>query len=957
MAPNPETWRRVREVFEAALALPAHERSAFVARSCGSDVDLRHEVERMLASHEQAGAFLERRTLTLDADSTTHLQGRRIGPYLISSRIGAGGMGEVYKARDTRLDRTVAIKVLASHVAADSQSRRRFEVEARAAAALSHPHICTLHDVGHEPGSGSKPGIDYLVMEYLEGETLAARLEKGPLPLAVALRHAIQIASALDRAHRVGIVHRDLKPGNIMLTKTGAKLLDFGLAKPYTAMSEPDALTRASELTTPGIIVGTLHYLAPEQIEGREADARTDLFAFGSLLFEMLTARKAFEGNTPASVMAAILEHPHKLVSTLRSEVPPQLDETLKHCLAKDPDDRWQSARDLMFALETLGGVTSPTPAKEAQASRRRSEWVAYGAAATLAAVLAMTLLRQSPESAPAAPVSRLSIPAPEQTTFIGGYGAPHLALSPDGRRLAFVPTPIGGRTLLWMRELDSVAARALPGTDGATYPFWSPDGRSIGFFADGKLKTMDLIAGVPQAIADAPDSRGGAWGDGVIVFAPQLDSPLFRVPVAGGQATAVTTLDASRQETSHRLPSFLPDGRRFLFLVQSGRAENSVVLVASVDSSDTQRLNIRASKAVYAGGFLVFAREQSLMAQPFDLRSLRFMGEPTALRDQVSFRSAIFGDALFSVGGAGTLAYWNGGPSVSSLTWFGRGGETLGTLGKPGDYLSVALSSDEKKVAVELMDPAVRVGDIWTVDATTGISSRLTVDPGWDFGPVWSPDGTEIVFGSIRDGRQSVYRAPAADTGKDQLLLSSSDALGPTDWSPQKGLVVIQNMTKFKVGFVTSAGAAASWNQSVQSSFAEADGRLSPDGRWLLYTSNESGTWDVYARSFPALEQKRRISPEGGSRPMWRGDGKELFYMAPDQSLMAAAVTADPQFSIGIPRRLFQLRTIPIPATQPRRQYAVSSKGDRFLVNTVIEPTTPMPVTVVLNWATTLKK
>ncbi len=896
----------------------------------------------------------------IDADSTTHLEGRQIGPYLLSTRIGAGGMGEVYKARDTRLDRTVAIKVLAAHVASDPDSRQRFEVEARAVAALSHPHICTLHDVGHQASTEFELAVDYLVLEFLDGETLAARLANGPLAVGAALRYAIQIASALDRAHRAGIAHRDLKPGNVMLTKAGAKLLDFGLAKSYvTAVSSAEP-TRARDLTTSGIILGTLHYLSPEQIEGRPADARTDIFAFGSLLYEMLTGRKAFEGSSQAAVMATILERFPTPLSTLVPQAPPALDHILKRCLAKDPDDRWQSARDLMFDLESLGDVAVSTTGSVSEPGyRRRTAWLGWSLAVALGAVL-VTFALTSPESVQVAHLSRLSIAPPEQATFIGGYGAPHLALSPDGQRLALVPTPIGGRTLLWIRDLDTLTARPLTGTDGATYPFWSPDSRSIGFFADGKLKTIASASGVPQVIADAPDSRGGSWGDGQIVFAPQLDGPLYRVPASGGQQTAVTVLDTSHQEASHRLPSFLPDGRRFLFLVQSGRPENSVVLIGSVNSSETHRLNICASKASYAAGFLVFGREQSLLAQPFDPLNLRLSGEPAPLGDQMTFRSAVFGDGVFSVAGDGTMAYWNGGPSVTKLTWFGRGGETLGTVGKPGDYLSVALSSDEKKVAVEVVDPASQLGDIWTIDTHTGISARLTIDPGWDFGPLWSPDGTGVVFGSIRGGRQSLYRIAIAGNGTDELLLSTSDALGPSDWSAKTGQIVLQNMTKYKVGVVAASKVAAkeaSPNLAFQSAFAEADGRLSPDGRWLAYTSNESGTWDVYVRSFPALDRKWRISPDGGSRPMWRQDGKELFYMAPDQMLMAASVTADTQFTAGVPTPLFPLHTIPVPPTQPRRQYAVTSRGDRFLVNTVVEPAVQTTVTVVLNWPAAVKK
>jgi len=960
MAVHPGSWPVVREVFEAALALPSSERAAYVTAACGDDAGLRMEVERMLASHEQAGIFLEQPALLIDTPSTPDLEGRQIGPYLLSARIGAGGMGEVYKARDTRLDRTVAIKVLVSHVAHGWRLHERFEAEARAVAALSHPHICTLYDVGHDASRGSEPAIDYLVMEYLEGETLAGRLANGPLPVAAALRYATQIALALDRAHRAGIVHRDLKPGNVMLTKAGAKLLDFGLAKSY--MTADEAAARDRDLTAPGMILGTLHYLTPEQIDGRETDPRTDIFAFGSVFFEMLTGHKAFEGSSQSVVLAAIRDRAPEALSKFLPHVPLVLHHVLQRCLAKDPEDRWQSARDVAFELELLGDMTtsrtgelSPGDVPAAAPGTRRPVWLGWIAAAVVAGLATTLLALRSAAPAEIAHVSRLSMTPPPQTTFIGGYAAPHFALSPDGQHLAFVPTPIGGRTLLWIRDMDAAAARAVPGTDGATYPFWSPDGRTIGFFADGKLKTIASGGGVPQVVTDAPDARGGAWGDGVIVFAPQLDGPLYRVPASGGQPSAVTSLDTSRQEGSHRLPSFLPDGRRFLFLAMSGAPENSAVVVASIDSPETHRLSIRGSKAIYAGGFLVFSRDDSLMAQRFDDRSMKLLGEPAAIGDQVTSRGSVYGDALFSVGQR-TLAYWNGGPSVTKLTWFGRQGESLGTVGKPGDYLSVSVTPDLKKVAVERLDDTSQVGHIWTIDGETGISTRLTVGAGWDFNPIWAPDGSEILFGSTRRGLHSLYRARITGDGTDRLFLASADALGPSDWSAKTGLLVMQNMTKYKIGVVPMTTGATP-TLAVASPFAEADGRLSPDGRWLAYTSNESGTWDVYVRSFPGLDQKWRISPEGGSRPMWRQNGKELFFMAPDQTLMATSITPDPQFAAGVPRSMFQMRTIPVPPTQPRRQYAVAPNGDRFLVNTVVEPAVPAPVTIVSNWPSAVKK
>ena len=882
--------------------------------------------------------------------------GARLGPYEILSALGSGGMGEVYRARDTRLDRIVAIKVLPAQLASDSQFRERFQHEARAISALDHPHICTLYDVGEQDGTS------FLVMQYLEGETLADRLKKGSLPIDQALRYAIEIADGLDKAHRAGIVHRDLKPGNIMLTKNGAKLLDFGLAKRNAPVVADVGLsmlpTTPPNLTAQGTILGTLHYMAPEQVEGKDTDARTDIFAFGAVLFEMLTGRKAFKGQSQASLIAAILEREPPRLTSVLPQASLFLDHVLKRCLAKDPDDRWQSARDVMLELESLGDLAAPSAGSvPMRVQSRVREWLGWALAAGLLVAIVILLWGRSAGTQQEPLAARLSILPPEHTTFLGGYAAPHLAMSPDGRRLAFVPTPIGGRTLLWIRTLDSLAARPLAGTDGASFPFWSPDGRTIAFFADGKLKSIDSDGGAPHALCDAPDTRGGAWSrDGVIVFAPQLDGPLYRVLASGGQPIAASVLDTSRQETSHRLPSFLPDGRHFLFFAQSGKLENNVVYVGSLDSKDMRPLAILGSKAVYAAGFVLFSRDQSLMAQPFDPSQLQLFGESVSLSNQVAFRSAVAGDALFSVADNGTLAYWDGGQSITSLTWFDRRGKSLGTLGTPGDHYSLALSPDERKVAIEVVDPATKIGNIWVIDVTSGIRSRFTFGPGWNWGPLWSPDGGRLVFGSIRGGPSNLYQKAATGSGTEDLLLKSPDFLGLTDWSSDGGLIVFQNITKFKVGVLPLTGERTP-KLVLRSEFVEGDGRLSPDGRWLAYTSNESGTWDIYVQPFPALDRKWRISPDGGSRPRWRRDGKEIFYVGPDEKLMSVSVTADSSFAASTPAPLFQLRMIPVPLTQPRQQYAVTAKGDRFLVNTVVEPTSPPPVTIVLNWTAALKK
>lgn len=880
--------------------------------------------------------------------------GTRFGVYEITGLIGVGGMGEVYKARDTRLDRIVAIKVLPEHIARDPNLRHRFQREAKALAALSHPHICNIHDVG------SQDGIDFLVMEYLQGETLEQRLKQGAsLSLDQSLQIGIQIAGALSTAHRAGIVHRDLKPGNIMLTKSGAKLLDFGLAKtaaPAVAASLSTSSTTPPNLTVQGTILGTFEYMAPEQIEGKDADGRSDIFAFGVVLHEMVTGRKAFEGATHAALMAAILNSPAPSMSALNSRVSAFLDHVAQRCLMKDPDDRWQSIRDVAIELESAADLFAVSRSKSEKRWHAR-EWLGW---ATAGAILvgALVLMRTGlPSDEQQTPVTRLSVLPPERTTFLGGYSAPHLALSPDGRRLAFVPTPIGGRALLWIRALDSVTSTPIAGTDGATFPFWSPDGRRLAFFADGKLKTIDPQGGPAHVVCDAPDSRGGAWGaDGTIVFTPQLVGPLYRVSANGGEPVAVTKLEPSRQEVSHRLPNFLPDGRHFTFLVQSGTPATSNVRVGSLDSDETHALGIVGSEAIYAQGFLVFRRDESLMVQPFDLSTRQLAEDPVSLGDQVALRNTVYGDGVFSVAENGTLAYWHGGTLLTDITWFNRNGEPLGQLPGGPSHFSLALSPDEQTVVVEAIDDVNQVGNLWMIDVVSGIRSRITSGSA-NWGPVWSPDGRRIAFGSLRNGPSSLYERPVMGAGAERLLLGDADYfIGATDWSSDGRSILIQDLTRFKLGILPLEG-EPTLKPLLQSSFDEGDGRWSPDGRWLAYTSNESGVWDVYVQPFPALDRKWRISPDGGSQPKWRADGKELYYVGPDQRLMAVPVTADSGFRAGVPTALFPLRMVPFPPTQPRQQYAVAANGDRFLVNTFVEPLVPPPVTIVLNWTAALKK
>jgi serine/threonine protein kinase len=636
--------------------------------------------------------------------------GTRLGPYEILSALGAGGMGEVYKARDTRLDRTVAIKVLPAQFAADPEFRERFEREAKAISQLTHPHICTLYDVG------SQDGTDFLVMEYLEGETLADRLAKGALSLEQALQVGIQIADALAKAHRAGVVHRDLKPGNIMVTKTGGKLLDFGLAKTSASVGASAGIsmlpTTPHNLTAQGTILGTFQYMAPEQLEGQEADTRTDIFAFGAVLYETLTGKKAFEGKSQASLIAAILEREPPAISSVQPLSPPILDRVVRKCLAKNPDDRWQTATDLLDELRWVTEASYTASATVSATTRFQSRRLALVSAVAVALLLTsvvltgVILLHRETTSLG---TIRLAVFPPEKATFSVQTGRPEFAVSPDGRLITFSATDIAGKTLLWVQPFDSFTAQPMTETAGATSPFWSPDGRYIGFFAQGKLKKVEVSGGVPQTLCDAAAGEGGTWNrDGLILFSPRNGSVLFRVSDAGGDATAVTALNPSRQEVSHLWPQFLPDGRHFIYLAQSRVAENGGIFLGSIDDEQTKLLVRSDVRAAYASGYLIFARitpgSATLMAQPFDTRRLTFTSEPVRVTEQLGgggIGGNASGAAAFAVSESGVLAFRTarrGGDT--QFVWLDRRGKPLEPVGQPSIYRTHELSPDEERIA-----------------------------------------------------------------------------------------------------------------------------------------------------------------------------------------------------------------------------------------------------------------
>ncbi len=892
--------------------------------------------------------------------------GTRLGPYEIQSALGAGGMGEVYKARDTRLDRSVAIKVLAPEIAADPNLRARFEREARAVAALDHPHICGLYDVGEVDGT------HFLVMPCLEGQTLAARLEKGAMPLDQALTIATQIADALDKAHRQGIVHRDLKPANIMLTKTGAKLLDFGLAK-LRAPGGPIALSGMERLatTTPGTaqgtILGTVQYMAPEQVEGKDADARGDIWALGAVLYEMATGARPFQGDTPASVIGAILKDEPPLLSSRQPVAPSALDQLVSGCLAKDPDDRWQSAADVRRQLDWIakGEGTSgqaETKTTAARPARYRPLLLATTALSLLAAAaMAPGWLAHSRGAAPG--VLRLSIVPPPRATFSAppaSIVSAQVAMSPDGRFVAFTAETPGGRPGLWVRPVDSLDARMLAGTEDATYPFWSPDNRSLGFFSRGKLKTIALAGGPAATLTDAPlDSRGGTWNrQGTILFAPTATAVIYRVSATGGAVTPVTKFDTSRAESSHRFPSFLPDGRYFIYTIRSERAENWGISIASLDSLEGRVLTTGTdwSAQVVPPGHLLYLRGRTLVAQAMDLENRRLTGEAVTIADAVGTTAT--GYASFSASHVGSLLYAPTPGLDGELRWFTRGGAASESLGDAASFLDFELAPHERFVAVSRVDEQQNTADIWTVDLERKVWTRLTSDRANDASALWSPDGSRIAFRSNRRGVADLYQKRSSGSAAEERWLGIGNNLVVSDWSADGQYVLFTNTSSpagSNIWFWPTSGQEKP-TLIVQRPLNAMHGRFSPDGRWLAYASDESGEWQVYVQPFPESGDRRQISAAGGSEPRWRRDGRELFFLGSDMRMMSVDIPAGNALAAGVSRALFQTR-VPLTGNPYRTNYAVSRDGQRFLVNTSTAEGLSSPLTILLNWPALLRR
>ena len=891
--------------------------------------------------------------------------GTKLGPYEIASPLGAGGMGEVYRARDTRLDRTVAIKILPVQFSSDPIRKQRFEREAKTISSLNHPHICVLYDVG------SYDGIDYLVMECVEGETLAKRLERGLLPLEQTLKYGMQIADALDRAHRSGIVHRDLKPGNIMLTSNGAKLLDFGLARPAIPSASLATLSatapQQSPLSDEGTIVGTFQYMSPEQVEGKELDGRSDIFSLGAVLYEMLTGRRAFEGKSQLSVASAILEKEPEPISTRKPLTPPALNFAVKKCLAKVPDERWQSASDLASDLKWIAESSSQAVGVSKTGGSlpsSRTGWTTAGIA--LAALFVGIMVAYFWRPVPGGRVIRSSILPPENFSFgesANSWAA--TAVSPDGSRIVVGVIGQANREMLYVRPLDALTGQILAGTEGASFPFWSPDGRSIGFFADGQLKTIGASSGPVQVLCPAPEGRGGTWNrDGMIVFAPSPVTNLYRIAATGGTPAAVTKLDTARHEDTHRWPQFLPDGRHFLYLARTLDINSSEIHVGSTDSAQPMSVVGAMGNPVYAAdGYLVYPRGNLLVAQTFDTDRFRVSGEAVPIADQVLFNGNV-NYASFSLSANGVLVFKRAvGEGVSELIWSDRNGKTVGQVSEPGPYFGPSLSPDGRKLAVEVYDPRTHANsDIWIYDLTRGSRTRLTYSQSNERNrlPVWSPDGSRVAFSSSRSGHTQIYEKVVSGVGAENVVSPSEGHSYATTWS-QDGQFIAgfqENSQHGGLQFLVLSRLAGdkpiTFLPGISGLSRFTFARISPNGKWIAYSSWESGRGETYISSFPSGAGTWQVSTNGGNDPHWRRDAKELFYISRDDTLMSVEISEQSGSPvIGKSQPLFRTHRV----TSPDWVYDVSPDGTRFLINRLLLPSRPEPITLVMNWDAELKK
>ena len=920
--------------------------------------------------------------------------GTMLGPNEILSLIGAGGMGEVYKARDTRLDRFVAIKTLPAHLADRPELRERFKREAHTLANLKHAHICTLYDIGHQElvaedfdGGGVAPrlpwpsepagsrrtvGIDYLVMEYLEGETLAERLKKGPLPLDQVLRYADELADALTTAHRQSFTHRDIKPGNIMLTKEGSKLLDFGLAKLKQEIAH--AITPPSErptapgtLTQQGTLLGTLQYMAPEQVEGKvdDVDGRTDVFAFGAVVYEMATGKKAFEGQTQASVIAAILKGEPPPMSSLQPMTPPQLERVIRRCLAKEQDERWQTAFDLWHALKWVAqdsaqpappqpAVSATVAAQPARASRRRVLlW--SGVALVVAALASLAVWTLKPT--PAQPVTRTTITLPPGQR-LAALDQPAIAISPDGKNLVYVAVQAGTQQL-FLRPLDSLESKPIAGTEGAVAPFFSPDGQWVGFFAGGKLKKVSVNGGAAVTLANAPTANavGASWSSqGTVAFQPTAAAAqgLQQISQEGGVLQLLTKL--GRGETVHGWPEFLPGSKAVLFAGSRPLASwNNAQIAVQAEGGERKNLAQGTQPRYAATGHLLYTQSGTLMAAPFDARRLALTGAAVPAIEGV-MQSNTTGAAQYSISPTGTLVYLAGGvaASQSRLVWVSRKGEEQPLPAPPHNYIYERVSPDGRRAAVAILEQETQV---WVYDLSRDTLTRLTFEGSVNANPTWSPDGRRIAFGSDRGGPRNLFWQAADGGGGAERLTTSEYTHAANSFSPDGQLLAfieINPETGRDIWVLNLKDHKA--QLFLKTPYDDTGPKFSPDGKWLAYSSDESGRREVYVQPYPGPGGKWQISTDGGQEPVWNPKGGELFYRSGNK-IMAVDVDTKSGFSAGKPRMLFEGPYLPTSGSLP--YYDVSPDGQRFLMLKPVESqaSAPTQINVVLNWFEELKR
>ena len=873
--------------------------------------------------------------------------GTRLGPYEVIAPVGAGGMGEVFKARDTRLERHVAIKILPGEFAQNAQLRMRFEREAKTISQLSHPNICTLYDVGD----------GYLVMELLEGESLADRVAKGPLPINDVLKIGAQICDALDRAHKAGIVHRDLKPGNVMLTKSGAKLLDFGLAKEHDAFGGNVDATVQKPLTEEGTLVGTFQYMAPEQIEGAAVDARTDIFALGVLLYEMVTGRRAFSGRTKTSLIAAIVGGQPERISAVRPLAPQTLEAVILRALAKDPLERWQSALDLRWELLRIAGDLE-TPAERPRA-RSTIAWVAAAAATLLAAALAVWMVTRPK---PAVAVTKFTFDVPQGWIAATELKSGPPAISPDGRSIVFIGTnSSSGRRFLWLRRIDDAEPKLLEGTEDACRPFWSPDSRSVAFFAENgnKLKRIDVSGGPARVICETPYGRGGAWGaNDTILISPGTFVALHRVDARGGKPVPLTTLDAQEREVSHRWPSFLPDGKHFFYVARRINRTSRAVLqdrvyVADVETGGRKLILEASSNIQYVEpGYVVFVRDRALYAQPFDVRRLELEGDPVAIAPQVQFHPSGFG--MFSASSSAVV--YQAGNITAQLELLDRASERSTPVLEAADqYSAPRLSRDGQQILYDVANSGNAFQDLWLFDRRRKVARRMTNDPADDFGGVLSSDASRIYFSSNRSSTPQLY-TKAVDGGE-ETLLQQHEAVAQfvQDLSADGRFLLYLDLGASQYDIKAISLSDRKTIPFAVSAFDELQPVFSPDGRFVAFASNESGQYEVYVAPFPSGTPHTQISIDGGTQPTWRGDGRELYFVGPSGRLMAVPIETGARVKAGEPSTI---TTVSLrPSRNQMREYDVSADGRTFLLNSTGSGRQSLPFTVVTNWTEGLKK